>query len=98
VTQSLSELRDRLLPAGTRLRDVPAKHRGLTVAEYVGLCFLESREAAEQWGKTSTAAADMAARQISTSRDNYGWRSLPSGSRFIGTLPEAVQVQEWLQQ
>jgi hypothetical protein len=72
------DLRARLLPAGTRLADVPPEREGLAVAEWVELCWLDMRAAA-------TALPEQAdLPRISTARDNYGWRSLPSGSRFIG--------------
>ena len=43
-TTRLNFLRSRLLPAGTRMKDVPPDQVGLTYAEYLELQELERRE------------------------------------------------------
>ena len=74
------DLRARLLPHGTHLADVPPDHAGLTVREWEELRWLESKALAEKKPRQDY----MRFQPVSTSRDNYGWRSLPGGSRFIG--------------
>lgn len=77
-------LRKRLLPTGTSLADAPFEHHGLSSVEYEELCSLESSAAAAEWSKLQTGTPHMETLEISTSRANYGWRSLPSGTRFLG--------------
>jgi hypothetical protein len=72
----LETLRLRLLPAGTRMADVPPDPRGLTYHEWIELECLEYRESRPPRG-------DEPVRAVSTARDSYGRRSLPSGSSLL---------------
>lgn len=76
--ERIAALTARLLPAGTPMSDVPADHKGLRVREWIDLQWL--RWIAEAATKIET---DHALLPLATHRDNYGWRSLPSGSRVL---------------
>jgi len=78
-SERLAALRRYLLPSGTKLADAAPDRRGLTLAAWWELQFLEMKAA-----RPAVTAAATSLPRISTSRDNYGWRSLPSGSRYLG--------------
>jgi hypothetical protein len=65
---------------GTTMREVPPDHRGISVREWLDGWWDEMRKACQ--GRQPNA--DFANQRISSSRDNYGWRSLASGTRYIG--------------
>ena len=75
---SVNRLKEKLLPPGTTLAEVPPDWQGLT-----------PREARElQWQEWLTEAAQLRQGQplpelkLATPRDRYGWRSLPNGSSY----------------
>ena len=69
-----------LAPRGTRLCDLPADFRGLSWREFEESVWADRR--AERIAAAELAPAQT--RPIATARDRYGWRSLPSGSSYIG--------------
>lgn len=69
----------RLYPSGTPLRDVPPDFHGMNVREWLDM---ECAQMAGEAPKRETSS--FAEQKISTSRDNYGWRSIPSGTRYLG--------------
>ena len=74
-------LRSHLLPPGTPMRDVPPDFTGLTYGEYMELQWLEYCETRRAHPDVLSGDADL--RAVRTARDNYGWRSLPSGTRLL---------------
>ena len=73
-------LQAQLLPPGTPLSDVPPDHKGLSLRQWRDLNWLEMRAAIPD------ASAPVSQDRIITPRDNYGWRSIPRGTRFIGEM------------
>jgi hypothetical protein len=68
-----------LPPKADSPADVPANTRGMSWADYereqLDACALEARRKAPKPTPEQL--------EIKTSRDNYGWRSLPHGSRYF---------------
>jgi len=84
--ERIEKLRARLLPRDTRLQDVPPDWRGLSWKEYeeVMLYDLANVPLPVKPVAPGDPVPAPAAPKISTKRDSYGWKSLPSGSSYYG--------------
>ncbi len=73
----------KLAPEGTRLCDLPPNWRGISWEEYKQNCMrlILTAPAPEEEDKPEP---EINRKPISTQLDNYGWRSLPTGTRYLG--------------
>jgi hypothetical protein len=76
----IDALRARLVPPGVRLKDVPPDWRGLSWGEYLEVHWADLRREAYLVRTPPTIQN----KPVSTSRDNYGWKSLPAGTPRLG--------------
>ena len=80
MSDGTRELRWRLLPHGTRMADVPPDWRGLKWREFLAIWWEDMAQEREKARKNQPAPKIRTA----SHRDDYGWRSLPSGTRYLG--------------